>query len=175
MSYKKLLHEHSPKDLAESFVFPVKLSAKQQKAADLQLAEARQKAREKMTEAEKLTGKLMGLKFRMEDYFRAEKPNSEYSFGYFLKLYIELLEIKRRGFAEQIGIDETLLSQLINQRRMPPEYIPIRLELHSNNSIPAEYWFRVIEKDREGAMLLNKAAMRKKEMKYVTGGISVHL
>jgi hypothetical protein len=175
MSYKKLRQEHSPKDLAESFVFSVKLSAKQQKVADLQLAEARQKAGEKMTAEEKLAGRLMGLKFRMEDYFRAEKPNSEYSFGYFLKLYIELLDMKRRGFAEQIGIDETLLSQLINQRRTPPEYIPIRLELHSNNSIPAEYWFRIIEKDREGAMLLNKAAMRKKEMKYVTGGISVHL
>lgn len=175
MSYKKLLQEYSPKDLAESFVFPVKLSAKQQKSADLQLAEARQKLREKMTDAEKLTGRLMGFKFRMEDYFRAEKPNNEYSFGYFLKLYVELLDIKRRRFAEQIGIDETLLSQLINQRRTPPEYIPIRLELHSNNSIPAEYWFRVIEKDREGVMLLNKAAMRKKEMKYVTGRISVHL
>jgi plasmid maintenance system antidote protein VapI len=175
MSYKKLLQEHSPKDLAESFVFPVKLSAKQQKTADRQLAEARQKAREKMTDAEKLTGRLMGLKFQMEDYFRAEKPNAEYSFGYFLKLYIELLDMKRRGFAKQIGIDETLLSQLINQRRVPPEYIPIRLELHSNNSIPAEYWYRVIEKDREGTMLLNKAAMRKKEMKYVTGGVSVRL
>lgn len=175
MSYKKLLQEHSPKDLAESFVFPVKLSAKQQKAANLQLAEAREKAREKMTNTEKLMGGLMGLKFRMEDYFRAEKPNNEYSFSYFLKLYIEILDMKRRAFAEEIGIDETLLSQLINQRRTPPEYIPIRLELHSNNSIPAEYWFRVIEKEREGAMVLNKAAMRKKEMKYVTGGVSVHL
>ena len=110
MSYKKLLQENNSKDIAESFVFPVKLSAKQQKSAELQLAEARENTREKMTEAEKLTGRLMGLKFRMEDYFRAEKPNKEYSFGYFLKLYIELLDMKRRGFAEEIGIDETLLS-----------------------------------------------------------------
>ena len=79
MSYKKLLQEQSPKDLAESFVFPVKLSAKQQKAADFQLAEARQKAGEKVTDAEKLTGRLMGLRFRMGDYLRAEKPNNEYS------------------------------------------------------------------------------------------------
>src|SRR5689334_21244650 len=99
MSYKKLLQERSPKDLAESFVFPVKLSAKQQKAADLQLAEARQKVMEKMTPEEKLTGRLMGLRFQMEDYFRVEKPNNEYSFSYFLKLYIDLLDMKRRGFA----------------------------------------------------------------------------
>jgi len=31
MSYKKLLQEYSPQKLAESFVFPVKLSARQQK------------------------------------------------------------------------------------------------------------------------------------------------
>jgi hypothetical protein len=42
--------------------------------------------KKQMTDAEKLTGRLMGLKFRMEDYYlRDEKPNSEYSFGYFLK------------------------------------------------------------------------------------------
>jgi transcriptional regulator with XRE-family HTH domain len=128
-----------------------------------------------MTLAERLTGRLIGLKFQMEDYFRSEKPSSEYSFGYFLKLYIKLLDKTRRGFAEEIGVDETLISQLVNHRRTPPEYVPIQLELHSNNSIPAEYWFRVIEKDREGVMFLNKSAMRKKERRYVTGGISLRL
>ena len=49
MSYKKLLQEHSPQELVESFVFPIKLSAKQQKAADLLLAVARQKTQEIMT------------------------------------------------------------------------------------------------------------------------------
>jgi hypothetical protein len=101
MSYKKLLQRHSPKDLVKSFVFPVKVSGKQQKNVDLQLAEARLKAKEKLTKAEKLTGRLMGLKFRMEDYFRAKKPNKEHSFGYFLKLYIELLDMKRRSFAKK--------------------------------------------------------------------------
>jgi hypothetical protein len=137
------------------------------------LTEARRKIQEQMTAAERLTGRLMGLKFQMEDYFRSEKPGSEYSFGYFLKLYIKLLDKTRRGFAEEIGVYETLISQLVNHRRTPPEYVPIRLELHSNNSIPAEYWFRIIEKDREGVMLLNKSAMRKKERRYVTGVISL--
>jgi hypothetical protein len=175
MSYKKLLQEFTPEELAESFIFPVKLSAKQRKVADQQLAGAIKKSREKMTEEERLAGRLMGLKFRMKDYFESDKPNEDYSFGYFLKLYIELLERKRREFAAEIGIDETLLSQFINRHRMPPDYMPIRLELHSNNSIPAEYWFKIIEKDRERVMLLNKAAMRKKERRYVTGGISLRL
>ena len=70
MSYKKLLQKHSPQELVESLVFPIKLSRRQQKVADLHLTEARQKAQEKMTVKEKLVGRLMGLKFQMEDYFK---------------------------------------------------------------------------------------------------------
>ena len=175
MSYKKLSKEFTPEELADAFVFPVKLSPKKQREADKQLAEALQKSREKMTKEERLTGSLMGLKFRIQDYFQSDKSASEYSFGYFLKLYIEFLERKRREFAAEIGIDETLLSQFINRHRTPPDYMPIRLELHSNNSIPAEYWFKAIEKDREREMLANKAAMIKKEKKFVKGSISVKL
>ena len=68
MSYKKLSQKFTPKELAEAFVFPVKLSPKQQRVADQQLADARKKSLEKMTEEERLTGNLMGLKFRMEDF-----------------------------------------------------------------------------------------------------------
>jgi hypothetical protein len=175
MSYKKLLQEFTPKELAEAFIFPIKLSPKKQKEADEQLAQALKKSREKMTKEERLAGSLMGLKFRMEDYFKPDKTNNEYSFGHFLKLYIELLERKRRQFAAEIGIDETLLSQFINRHRLPPDYMPIRLELHSNKSIPAEYWLKIIEKDREREMLSNKAMMMKRERKFVTGGISVSL
>jgi hypothetical protein len=173
MSYKKLSKEFTSKELAEAFVFPVKLSLKEQREADQKLAEARKRSLEKMTEKERLTGNLMGLKFRMEDYFKSDKFNSEYSFAYFLKLYIELLGRKRREFAGEIGIDETLLSQFINKHRMPPDYMPIRLELHSNNLVLAEYWLRVVEKDREREMLANKAVMIKRERKFVTGGVSV--
>ena len=175
MSYKKLLQEFTPKELAEAFVFPVKLSPKQQREADQQLSDALKRSRKEMTKEERLAGSIMGLKFRMEDYFKTDKPNEEYSFGYFLRKYIELLECKRQEFAAEIGIDETLLSQLVNRHRMPPDYIPIRLELHSNNSILGEYWLKVIEKDREKEMLSNKAVMMKRERRFVTGGISVRV
>lgn len=68
MNYKKLLQEYTPKELADAFVFPVKLSPKKQREADQQLAEALRQSREKMTKEERLAGILMGLKFRMEDY-----------------------------------------------------------------------------------------------------------
>jgi len=62
-----------------------------QKAADLELAEARQKLQEKMMDAEKLTRRLMGLKFRMEDYFRAEKS----------KYWFRVIEKDREGDASK--------------------------------------------------------------------------
>jgi len=68
MNYKKLLQEYTPKELADAFVFSVKLSPKKQREADQQLAEALRQSREKMTKEERLAGILMGLKFRMEDY-----------------------------------------------------------------------------------------------------------
>ncbi len=173
MSYKKLLQKFTPGELAESLVFPVKLSAKQKKLADQQLAEAIKKSRDNKSDEERLSGRLLGLKLQMKDYFDSDKPKKEYSFGYFLKLYIELLDRKRRQFALEIGIDESLLSQFINRHRTPPDYVPIRLELHSNKSITAEHWLKVIEKDRGREMLSNKAAMIKREKKFVTGVILV--
>jgi hypothetical protein len=92
MSYKKLSQEFTPKELAESFIFPVKFSDKQKKLADRQLAEAMKKSRENLTDDERLTGRLLGLRFWMTDYFTSDKPKEEYSFSYFLKLYIELLK-----------------------------------------------------------------------------------
>lgn len=175
MSYKKLGQKFTPEELAGAIVFPVKLSPKQQREAEKQLAGAREKSLGKMTEGERLTGSLMELKFRMKDYFKSDELNSEYSFAGFLKLYIELLGRKRREFAAEIGIDEALLSQFINQHRTPPDYIPVRLELHSNNLVPAEYWLRAMGKDRERKILSNMAVMMKREQNFVTGGISVRL
>jgi hypothetical protein len=96
MSYKKSSKEFTPKELADAFVFPVKLSPKQQRVADQKLAEARKRSLEKMTEKERLTGNLMGLKFRMEDYFKSDKLNSEYSFAYFLMLANKAVMIRRQ-------------------------------------------------------------------------------
>jgi plasmid maintenance system antidote protein VapI len=165
--YKKLLKEDGPEELANSFVFPVKLTAKQKKEAAEQLAAARKKNKETLTEETKNSLQLYHLRFVIEDYLDGkEEFNPEFTFGFFLKKYVELLEKKRKDFAEDISIDETLLSQLINNHRMPPDYITIRLELHSDNIIPATYWIRLIEKQRLHEITTD-IELRKKEKKFV--------
>src|SRR5688500_13658373 len=111
MSYKKLLKQHTPEELADAFVFPVKLTAKQKKEAALQLAAARKKTQAEMSENTRLSLRLYHLKFHLEDYLESKDFNPELTFGSFLKKYVELLDKKRKDFAEEISIDETMLSQ----------------------------------------------------------------
>ena len=165
MSYKKLLKQHTPEELAEAFVFPVKLTAKQRKEAAEHLAAARKKSKAEMSDETKFGLRLFHIKFRIEDYLAQNTFNPELTFGSFLKKYVELLEKKRKDFADEISIDETMLSQLINNHRKPPDYIAIRLEIHSNNTIPADYWIRLVEKQRLHEITTDKE-LRKKEKQF---------
>lgn len=172
MSYKKLFKELTPEELVDAFVFPVKLTAKQKKEAAAQLAAARKRTRAEMSDEAKFGLRVFHIKFRIEDYLAQDTFNPELTFGSFLKKYVELLEKKRKEFAEEISIDETLLSQLINGHRLPPDYVAIRLEIHSNNIIPAAYWIQLVEKQRLHEITTDKE-LRKKEMKYVHGTIKL--
>jgi hypothetical protein len=163
MSAKK---NHTPEELAEALVFPVALTPAQQKEAAKQLAAARKKTRQEITDNDKLALQLLQLKFQLEDYIENKEYDPEKHFGYFLKKYIEILQVKRKVFADDISIDETLLSQLINKHRTPPDHISIRLELHSNNIIPADYWFKLVEKQKEHRIKTDRG-LRKKERKFV--------
>ncbi|MGF6846061.1 gamma-glutamylcyclotransferase (GGCT)/AIG2-like uncharacterized protein YtfP [Chitinophaga sp. W3I9] len=174
MRQKKSRNEKSPDELASSFVFPVKLSEKQRKEAAVQLAMARGKRRAAATDKDKLISGLLSLRFQLEDYINGNTFNPDLSFGYFLGEYVGLLEKKRKVFAEEISIDETLLSQLINLKRDPPDYVTVRLELHSNRAIPADYWYRLVEKKKEHFIKTDKS-IRKKEKQFVQNKLNVHI
>lgn len=168
----KTLEKYSAKEIAEALVLPQKLTKKQQAEAAMQLAEARKKSIDKMTAAEKLTANLLQLKFQVEDYLKTDEFDEQKTFGYFLKQYLLLISRKRNEFSEEINIHETLLSQFINNHREPGENILIRLELHSSNIIPASYWYRLIEKQKEH-LIKNDIALRKRERKFVKNKVEV--
>lgn len=172
MSYKKLSKKYTPEELADAFVFPVKLTAKQKKEAAEQLAAARKKTQAAMSDEAKFGLTAFHVRFRIEDYLESKVFDPELTFGSFLKLYVELLGRKRKEFAEEISIDETLLSQLINGHRLPPDYIAIRLELHSDNTIPAILWLKLVEKQRLHE-IANDKELRKKEKRFVHGKLKL--
>src|SRR5882762_9520327 len=131
MKNRKISGKVTPEELAGDVFAAATLTPTQQKEADRHLAEARKKSKENMTE--EVRGGLMQfhIRFRIEEYLANNEYDPKMAFGYFLKEYVGLLNIKRKEFAGQISIDETLLSQLINGHRVPPDYLAIRLEIHS--------------------------------------------
>jgi len=162
----KKITEYSSQELAEAYVFPVKLTAKQKEEAARQLLQARAKTQAELTESDKQTSRVLQLRFRLEDYLNGEAFDPALTFGHFLKEYVSILGKKRKVFADEISVDETLLSQFVNAHRLPPDYMAIRLELHSHNVIPAHYWYRLVEKQKEHEIKTNKT-LRLKEMKFV--------
>ena len=174
MSIKKIMEGYSDDEIVESFVLPVKLTEKQKKVAASQLKQARQKVQAEMTDKQRLVSRILQFKFQVEDYLNSKSFNPKLTFGYFLKAYVDLQEKKRKNFAQEIDIDETELSQLINRHRTPNDSIIIRLEIHSNNSIPAVTWYKLLEKEKEHQIRTNKE-LRQQEKKYVTNKLPVHI
>jgi plasmid maintenance system antidote protein VapI len=174
MINKKLSAKYTSEELADSMVFPVSLTRAQKKEAAEQLATARKKTQQEMTDQDRLSLQLLQLRFQLEDYIQNREFSSDQTFGHFLKKYVDLLQMKRKDFAEAISIDETLLSQFINRHRLPPDYMAVRLEIHSNNMIPATYWFKLVEKQKEYELKTDKE-LRRKENKFVHRRLAVSL
>lgn len=166
------MKQMDPEDIVDSFFFPAKLTKKQKEEADKQLAEARKQYRAQATKKEYLEANLMQLRFQLQDYIKSETYDPQKRFGNFLKAYLIILNKKSTELASEISIHETLVSQLINNHRDPNEDIMVRLELHSNNNIPAHYWFMLVQKDRINQLKTDKA-LRKREKKFVTYKVKV--
>jgi plasmid maintenance system antidote protein VapI len=166
MKTNKLKEKYTSKELSDAFVFRTKLSAKEKKESDAYLHEVRKKERGKMTAGQLLLSRLLQLKYQMEDYLTQDTYDMTHSFGFYLREYVNSLNKKNKEFARDIDIEETELSQILNNHRKPSEKIIIRLEIHSGKTIPAITWYRLLEKEREHEILTN-TIIRKNEGKHV--------
>jgi transcriptional regulator with XRE-family HTH domain len=172
MSITRLFQKHTAEEIADAVMIPVKLTGKQQKEAGSQLAAHRASRRAAMTGEDKLQYSVLRLKFQLEDYIREDKYNPLFTFGYFLEQYLKLTKRKKKEFAGDIQIHETLLSNILKNRREPNESIMIRLEIHSNNTIPAIDWFKLHEMEKAHQINTNKS-LRDKESQYVTHNLQL--
>ena len=155
-SHKNIEEQYTPQEIAESFVFP---GTKDPEERELMLAEYkkyRKQLSDNETEEGRIFSRLLQLKFQMEDYLANKVFNKSYDFGYFLKEYVARLDKKNKQFAEEIGIDPTELSQILNKHRKPTDKLIYRLHIHSNSGLPAIMWFRLLEKERIHELTYNK-------------------
>ena len=165
-SFKDIEKEYTPREIAEGLVFPGTKDPKERKAVLSEFRKFREKVKSAQTEKDKTISQLLQLKFLIEDYLNTDTFNEDFYFGYFLKEYIHRLEKKNKEFAEEIDIDPTELSQVINKHRKPTEKLVFRLEIHSNKNFPATMWFRLLEKERIYELLHDKNIINS-EKKYV--------
>ena len=160
------MESYTKDEAVQSFVFPVSLSRRQQEQARNQLKEARAKLHAEANDKELLVGRLMQFKFELEDYIQKDAYDPGKRFGNFLKAYLAIIHKKSNEFAHDIKVHKTLVSQWINNSRKPNEEYVVRLELHSNNIIPAEYWFRLIQKEQVHLLRSNRQ-LRQRERRNV--------
>ena len=138
--------------------------AKQKKKAVLQLAAVNEYIQD---DDERLfCYQVFSLKFRIQDSLKAKTYISEHSFGSFLNIYLGLLKSNIKELATNISIGERFLNKLIDGQKWLPGNIAIRLELHSNNIIPATLWFKLAAKQRLH-VIENDSKLRKNQKKYV--------
>ncbi len=173
MSINKINSKYTTEEIADSFILTTNVS-QSKKVLAKSLKDARKETQSETTDKTRLTLKLMQLKFQIEDYLKSDNFNPKFTFSYFLKEYVDVLNKKRKIFAQEISIDETELSQLINKHRQPNDSVIIRLELHSNNSIPAVYWFKLLEMEKAHSINTN-IALRRKERKNVKNQVELNL
>jgi hypothetical protein len=164
--------KHSGKELAEAHVFPSRLSSAEKKLAESEFSQFRIQRLKKMPDAEKYYSRLMQLKYTMEEYANSRDYHEEYTFSYFLNEYLHSLNKGKTEFSREIDLHGAQLSRLLSDKDDPSQRIFVRLEIHSNNLIPAIDWFRVYEKQMELELLKDKE-IRKKESKHVKVKIAV--
>jgi len=158
-SFKEIEKEYSSKEIAESLVFPDTRNSVEREDALIAFRKLRKEIADAQTEESKIISRLLQLKFQIEDYLNADTFKDNLYFGHFLKEYIQRLEKKNKEFAEEIDIDPTELSQVINKRRKPTEKLVFRLDIHSNRTFPAIMWFKLIEKERIHELLHDKGVI----------------
>jgi len=168
---QKITDLYSPEDLAENFVFPNALTARQKKDADESLRTELRQRRMAQTADFKVSGALLQLRYQIEDYVNDVNFDKRKSFGHFLKMYVDCFNKRHVEFAKEINVKPAELSQYINDHRKPPQHIMVRLELHSSNMIPAVDWYRLSEKATIHKLSTDKV-MRRAEMKFVHNGRS---
>lgn len=157
----------------ESFVSP-RLSDAERLKVNREFAEVRRRAESEKSDDERLFAKVLQLKFQMEDYVKSDKLDEQMTFGYFLKQYIEASGRKNNEFAEDIDVNPTELSQIINKHRDPSSKIIMRLEAHSNGIILAFYWHCIYSKDKTLELISNDR-LRMEEGKRVKRRLELSL
>jgi len=141
------------------------LSDEEKVAADKALKVRRFKRLNEMGEASRIYAELLRLKYEIAAYLELGIFDPNYSFGNYLKKYLQIFGLKRRKLAEDISIHETKLSRIVNDKENPGLAIMYRLEEHSNSVIKASIWWNLVTRKVENDIKSNTRERKAQSLK----------
>lgn len=148
-TYEQLRKQLSDEEIAESFVFRSTMTDEERRQADEEFRKLRLERLKEMSDEQILQSELMRMRLLMTDYFRQSQYIESFSFSNQLKRYIELIKKSQKAFAADLDIHKTKLSRILNNKENPNIELMYRLEHHSNNMLPATYWYRLYSRRLE--------------------------
>lgn len=166
MKAKKINKKFTKEEQAEMLVYRSNPTPEAREASMNALREARKNIKQGLTEGQVLYAKVKQLQFSIEEYINSNQYNEDVNFAFFLRKYIKLGYRRNKDFAQDIELPATQLSSILNNGRQPSEKTIVRLELHSNNAIPAVSWYRLWEKDNAHKLQTDEK-IRERENKHV--------
>lgn len=173
-TYQELAKIYSDEEIAESIVFPSALSDKDRMLASSEFSKIRMEKMKAFSEEDIIFGELYRMKYRIEDYLKADRFETYYSFPNQLKEYLRISKRSQTKFAQEIEYDKTKISKIINSKSPPNKEFVYRLEKHCENVISAATWYKLylreIEKD-----IMDDVETRTTQYKYVNTSLSVGL
>jgi len=168
--YQELRKTHSDEEIADAMLIPEDLTKEEQEEADEELRVFRFKLLQNQTEGERIYSDLLRFKYQMEDYIKDGLFVEDKSFGKHLEEYARILKRTKKRLSEDLNIHYTRLSRIINDREEPNIELTYRLEKHSDNMIPALFWWKLIIKKQE-AFIKKDQKTRTEEASKVTNPI----
>jgi len=147
--YQELRKKYTDEEIVESFVFNETLTPEEEKEVREEFRKLRLEQLKNMSEADILFGQLMKMKLQLQDYFKQQKYDAQFSFPNQLKRYISLTKRSNKEIAGNLGVHPTTLSRIVNGKENPNVELMYRLEEHSNGEIPAHYWWRLYSRQLE--------------------------
>ena len=157
--FEELSKQYTAEELAESFLISEELSPEEQKEEREAFRRHRLEQLEKMSPQDLLLGKLLQLKYLMQDYFSSDTFDPQFSFANQLRKYIKISNRSSKEIASNLHMHPTKLRRILNEKEKPNIELMLRLEEHSGGELPAHYWWKLFSIQLENTI---KTDLKKK-------------
>jgi len=164
--YKKLREIYTDEEIAEGYMIPATLTEEEKKVSDEEFRKIRFQLLNNRTEKQRVLSEVIRLRIKINSYLEEEIYSPLFDFGNILGEYIKILKRSRKEFASDIDIHYTKLSRIVNNREEPNVSLIYRLANHSDDLIPATYWWRLMTRKQE-YLLVENLELKEKEGKRV--------